>query len=339
MTTIVSRVERGVRIAGSGSAVPTRRLTNADLEKMMDTTDEWIVQRTGIHERRIADVKGGQTTSRLAAEALEKALEDARLKATDLDQIIVATMTPDMRCPPTACQVANAVGAGSCGAFDLGGACCGFVYGLNVAHELIRGGAYNTVALIGADTLSKHMDYSTAGRGTAILFGDAAAAVILRATDDRSKGIIAQAMHSDGRGWKDIYVPEAATDFPPDAPVDESKLNHLQMNGQTVFRFAVTTFSGLIEETLAKVGLKPTDVDMYVCHQSNARILNAARDRFGLPQELLYINIDRYGNTVAASVPLCFDELRRSGRIREGQRVMFVAFGGGLTWSSSLWQM
>ena len=330
---------RGVRIAGSGSAVPDRRLTNADLEKLMDTTNEWIVQRTGIHERRVADLAGGETTSHLATEALSKALDEAHLKATDLDLIIVATMTPDMPCPPTACQVANAVGAGSCGAFDLGGACSGFVYGLNVAHEIVRAGTYNTIALIGADTLTRHMDYSTAGRGTAILFGDAAGAVILRATDDTSQGIIAQAMHSDGRGWKDIYVPEAMTDFPPDVEPDPTKLNHLQMSGQTVFRFAVTTFSDLIEETLNKAGLKPTDVDMYVCHQSNARILNAARDRFGLPHDLLYINIDRYGNTVAASVPLCFDELRKRGRIREGQKVMFVAFGGGLTWSSSLWQL
>lgn len=330
---------RGVRIAGSGSAVPDRRLTNADLEKLMDTTDEWIVQRTGIHERRMADRASGETTVRLATLALERALADAHMSATELDLIITATMTPNMACPPASCQIAHAVGAGLGGAFDLGGACCGFVYGLNVAHEMVRGGAYNTVALIGADTLTQHMDYSTPGRGTAILFGDAAGAVILRATDDPTKGIIAQAMHADGRGWKDIYLPRRPGDFPPDVPPDATKYNHLQMNGQTVFRFAVTTFSNLIEETLKKAGLKPTDVDMYVCHQSNARILNAARDRFGLPVDLLYINIDRYGNTVAASVPLCFDELRRSGRIREGQRVMFVAFGGGLTWSSSLWQV
>lgn len=329
----------GVRIAGTGSCIPERRLTNADLVGMMNTSDEWIVQRTGIHERRISDPAAGESTCTLAAESLRRALAAAHMSATDLDVIIAATMTPEMSCPPTACLVANQVGAGKCGAFDINGACCGFVYGLNVAHALVAGGAYRNVALVGADTLSRLMDYSDAGRSTAIIFGDAAGAVILRATDDTSKGIIAQSMHSDGAGWKEIYVPCEPRHFPPGVEVDPKKYNRVQMNGSAVFKFAVHTFSDLIDETLQKAKLKPSDIDLYICHQSNQRILHAARDRFGLPEDKLYINIDRVGNTVAASVPLCLDEVVRARGLHDGSRVLFVAFGGGLTWSSSLWQL
>lgn len=337
--TTTGRRPVGVRIAGTGSALPERRLTNTDLEKMMETSDEWIVQRTGIRERRIIDRANGESTSSLAANALKAALADAHLQATDLDLIIVATMTAEMSCPASASLVANLVGAGQCGAFDLTAACSGFVYGLNIAHDLIKGGAYRTVALIGADALSTLMDYSNAGRSTAIIFGDAAGAVILKATDDTSKGVIAQAMHSDGAGWKEIYVPRCVQDFPEGVAPDEAKYEHVQMNGASVFKFAVGTFPKLIEQTLESAKVAATEVDMYVCHQSNHRILSAARERFGLAEDKLYINIDRYGNTVAASVPLCFDELRKSGRIRDGNKVMFVAFGGGLTWGSSLWQL
>jgi 3-oxoacyl-[acyl-carrier-protein] synthase III len=327
----------GVFIAGTGSALPSRTLTNADLEKVMDTTDEWIVQRTGIKSRRV--VGEGESTRTLSGAALTAALADARVQPGELDLVIVATMTPEMSCPPTACRVASDAGAGNCGAFDVSGACCGFVYSLNIAHDLIRGGAYRTIAVVGADTVSNLMDYSTRGRGTAIIFGDGAGAAILKATDDPSLGILAQSMYADGRGWKDIYVPERERDFPPGVEPDEWKLRHVQMNGTSVFKFAVGTFPDLIQETLDKARLKATDIAMYICHQSNQRILQAARDRFGLPEEKLYINIDRYGNTVAASVPLCFDELRKQGRVKPGDRVMFVAFGGGLTWGSSLWQM
>ncbi|MBS0188236.1 MAG: ketoacyl-ACP synthase III [Planctomycetes bacterium] len=329
----------GVRIAGTGSALPQRRLTNADLEKMMETSDEWIVQRTGIRERRIIDRSKGESTSQLAAEALQGALADARLNATDLDLIIIATMTAEMSCPASASLVANMVGAGTCGAFDLTAACSGFVYGLNVAHDLIKGGAYRTIGLVGADALSTLMDYSNNGRSTSIIFGDAAGAAIIKATDDTSKGLLAQAMHSDGRGWKEIYVPRCAEDFPPGIAADDAKYNHVQMNGASVFKFAVGTFPELIQQTLDSAKVAASEVDMYVCHQSNQRILTAARERFGLAEDKLYVNIDRFGNTVGASVPLCLDELRKSGRIRDGHKVMFVAFGGGLTWGSSLWQL
>ncbi len=334
-----ARRHAGVRIVGTGSALPRRVLTNADLERMMDTSDEWIVQRTGIRERRIIDRRAGESTSKLSAEALRLALERARLTPGDLDLILVATMTAEMPAPGTAPLVANILGVRGVGAMDINGACSGFVYTMNIAHDLIRMGSYRTIGVIGADCLSSLLDYSTAGRGTAILFGDAAGAAVLRATDDPGKGILAQAMHADGCGWKEIYVPRCEHDFPEGVAPEAAKLNCVQMNGQGVFRFAVTTFCDLIQETLDKAGIRADEVAQYVCHQSNGRILESARKRFDIPHERLYVNIDRYGNTVGASVPLCFDELVRSGRAREGDRVMFVAFGAGLTWASSLWQL
>jgi len=334
-----SRTGVGVRIAGTGIAVPARTMTNTDLEKVMDTSDEWIRQRTGIHTRHIVDSANGETVLHLALPALRNALADAKLEAQSLDLILCATMCAEMACPPTACRVAAELGAGNAGAMDLSAACCGFVYAMNIAHDLIRSGSYKAIGVIGADTLSRFLEYSTEGRNTAIIFGDAAGAAVLTACDDPSKGVLAQAMHADGNGWKEIYTPRTPFDFPPGVTPDPAMYGRVYMNGATVFKFAVGTFPGLIQETLDKAGLTAADVDMFVCHQSNARILHAARERFGLPEEKLYINIDRYGNTVAASVPLCLHELRESGRVREGQKVMFVAFGGGLTWGSSLWQL
>lgn len=330
----------GVRIAGTGAAVPEGRLTNFDLERMMDTSDEWIVQRTGIRERRVIDrAARGESTTVLSVAALRQAMERARIGPRDLDLVLTATITAEMLVPPMACRVAAEVGAAGCGAMDINGACCGFVFGLNMAYGLMRSGLYRCVALVGADTLSQACRYTDEGRGTAILFGDGAGAVILRATDDASKGMIAQAMRADGSRWEDLYMPQSLHDFPKGVEPKAELLNTVQMNGRAVFRFAVGTFGDIIQETLDRAGIKAEDVDHYVCHQSNARILEAARERFGLPPEKLYVNIDRYGNTVAASVPLCLHELWEQGRIEEGQLVMFLAFGGGLTWGSSLWRL
>ncbi|MBY0310769.1 MAG: ketoacyl-ACP synthase III [Phycisphaerales bacterium] len=333
--------KRGVRIVGTGSALPSTVVTNQDLEKVMDTSDEWIVQRTGISTRYRVNREKGESTAQLAADALKVALDRAKLVPSDLDLIICATMTPEMACPASACLVADRLKAGRAGAFDLNAACSGFVFSMNVAHDLIRMGGYRTIGVVGSDCLSTLMDYSTAGRSTAIIFGDAAGAAIVRATDDPSFGILAQSMHAAGEGWKEIYVPECPQDFPAGAACDPGKYGHVQMNGAGVFKFAVGTFPKLIEQTLEQANLKPEDIDMFVCHQSNARILGAARERFGLPDHKLYVNIDRLGNTVAASVPLCLDELVRADRITlgSGQRVMMVAFGGGLTWGASLWRV
>lgn len=335
----ISPTNIGVRIAGVGSAVPDKVLTNADLETMMDTSDEWIVQRTGIHERRIHEPDKGLTTSHYGALAMKAAMADAGMSIEQIDLLVVATMTPEMPTPSVSSLIADKLGAGPIGAFDICAGCCGFVFSLNVAHDLIKTGRYKNVAVVGADCLTKFADYSTYGRSTAILFGDAAGCVILRATSNPEQGLIAQAMHSDGGRAKHLFIPCAKTDFFDPADYDERKLGVVQMHGPAVFKFAVSTFPNLIEETLAKAGLTAADVDHFVCHQSNARILSAARDRFGLPEDKLLINIDRYGNTVAASVPLVLDELKKGGRVREGQRVMFLAFGAGLTWGSSLWQL
>ena len=330
---------RGVRIAGSGHFLPEKRLTNADLETMMDTSDEWIVQRTGIRERRVADRSKGESTIHLATMAAERAIADAGLTSTDLDLVILATMTEETNCPSNACRVADNLGAGHIGAFDLNAACSGLIYSMNIAHDLIAMGHYSTICAIGCDTLSTIVDYSTRGRSTAILFSDASSAVVLEATDDPDKGIIAQSMHADGSGGKDLYVPYPNRDLPKGIQWEQEDIGHVQMNGSSVFRFAVKTFPDLIQETLDKAELGVEEVDHFICHQSNARILKAARERFGLPEEKLYVNIERLGNTSAASVGICFDELRSQGKVHEGSKVMFVAFGAGLTWGSSLWQL
>lgn len=329
----------GVTIAGTGSSLPERVLRNADLERMMETSDEWISQRTGVKERRVADASKGESTYTLAADAVERALADARTAASDLDLLICATVCPEMSCPSVACRVADRIGMGTGGAFDITAACSGFVYGLNIAHEMIRSGVYSRVGVVGAETLTRLMEYSDRGRATAIIFGDAAGAAILRATDDPGKGVLAQTMRSDGARWRDLYIPTSDEDHPEGTDTSDKPLGVMQMNGRAVFRFAVSTFSDIIQETLESAGVGADEVDVYVCHQSNVRILDAARERFGIREDKMYVNIDRVGNTSAASIPLCLDELRAAGRAGEGSKVMFVAFGGGLTWASSLWQM
>lgn len=332
---------RGVAISGTGLCVPDAKITNADLESLMDTTDEWIVQRTGIHERRKIDPAKGERATTLATTAVRRALDNAGVEASSVDLLICGTVSSEMVCPSTACQVLNAVGANGAGALDVSAACCGFVYSLNLAYTQIRTGMADRAVVIGVDTLTETMEYTTRGRGTAILFGDGAGAAVLSAVDDPNKGLIAQSLHADGSLGKHLFIPRREEDFPEDLPfgTDELQIGAMRMNGREVFRFAVGTFSNLIQETLDKAGVTAEDIDHFVCHQSNLRILKAARDKFGIPEEKLYVNINRYGNTSAASVPLCLHELRDAGRIKEGQLVMFVAFGGGMTWASSLWQL
>lgn len=329
----------GVKILGSGLCLPERRMTNADLEECMETSDAWITKRTGISERRRADWDHGEKTSALATRALRDALENTGVEPGEVDLILVATMTPDTPTPSVSCIVARELGCGNIAAIDINAACSGFVYTMNVADAMIRSGMYRTVAVIGADCVTRHIDYSTYGRGAAILFGDAGATLVLRADDDASKGMIAQRMHSDGAGAKHLFIPELECDFPNPDDFDERKLNRVQMNGQAVFKFAVSKFQEVIENTLNDAGLSAGDIDQFICHQANSRILESARERFGIPEEKLLVNIHKFGNTVSASAPLIFEELRRDGKIREGQKIMFLAFGAGLTWGSSLWQL
>ena len=327
----------GVRIAGTGHHVPEGVLTNEDLAKVMDTSDEWIVQRTGIRERRICNPSKGETPTWLATRALEKALADAHLSGADLDMVILATVTGEMTCPATACRVAANVGAGHAAAFDLLAACSGFLYGMVVAHDMIRAGTFGTIGLIGCDVLSRVLDFDN--RAVAVLFGDSAGAAVIRVTDDTSKGLITGAMHADGARWHDLYLPRSPFDCPPETDPGSVRMNALQMNGREVYKFAVGTFSDVIASTLEQAGVRAEEVDMFVCHQSNARMLESARRRFGIPEEKMYVNIDRFGNCSAGSVPVAFDELRERGACREGDLVMFVAFGGGLTWSAALWRL
>jgi len=330
----------GCQMLGTGMALPKTVLTNADLERLIDTSDEWIRQRTGIVERRVARRELGETTATLGARALESALQDAGVAPSELDQVLVATITPDMPTPSTACQIAAALDTGPVGTIDLSAACSGFVFAINTADALIRSGTCRTIGLVGVDIITRHVDYSNRGRGTSILFGDAAGAVVLGAHDDPSRGAVAQSMHSDGTRWPDLFIPMHESDYPRDYDheKDAVDLSCLHMNGRTVFKFAVTTFGDVIQETLDQAGIRAADVDHYICHQSNKRILDAARERFGLPEDKLHVNIHRYGNTVAASVALCLAELRQAGRIEPGQLVMFLGFGAGLTWGSSLWR-
>lgn len=334
----------GVEIIATARELPEKVLSNADLERMMDTSDEWIVQRTGVRERRICSE--GENTVTMATAALKRALQRANLKPSDLDVFIMATVGAPMTCPSAACMVLGALGDDpemgptNAGAFDMTAACSGFVYSLNLAHDLIKGGSYRTIAVVGAEQLTKMQEYTTRGRGTAIIFGDAAGCAILRGTDDDTKGVIAQTMHADGARWRDLYIPNDESDIPEDHPTtDDYPLTLMRMNGRGVFKFAVGTFSDLIQQTLDKAGITAAEVDHFICHQSNVRILEAARDRFGVPPEKMPVNIDRVGNTSAASVPVLFDELMEQGKVEPGQTVMFVAFGGGLTWTSSLWRV
>ncbi|MHC4081353.1 MAG: beta-ketoacyl-ACP synthase III [Planctomycetota bacterium] len=326
----------GVRIAGVGSAVPDKVLTNRDLEKMVDTSDEWIVQRTGIRERRMVnpDHEGTFTLSR---DALQRALDHAGMQASDLDQIIIGTVSGEMSCPSVACRVSHALGAAPAGAFDLVAACSGFVYSINVAESLVRAGRNSAVGVVGCDTMTTHSDFSE--RTVSILFGDAAGAAILVRDDDPSVGCIYQSNQADGSMWESLYMPRLPRDVPESDRDNPIKLGCLRMNGREIYRFAVGKFRQVIQEALDTTGLSVDQISQFVCHQSNVRIIDAAKDRLGLPPEKVYINIDHYGNSSAGSVGLCLDELWRAGKINRGDYVVFVAFGGGLTWATSVWKI
>ena len=328
---------RGVRIIGTGRHAPQTVWDNDRLREFMDTSDEWIRQRTGIASRHVCDPDRGETTRTLATKALTNAIEDAKISPREIDLVIVATISGETTCPATACRVAADAGASGAGAFDLLAACSGFVYGMNVAHDLIKGGNYNTIAVIGCDAMSRIIDFSN--RTVGILFGDAAGAAILRASGDPAHGLVCSAMHADGSNWHDLYLPHHEADLPDGLSAEDVPIGTLQMQGKKIYKFAVGRFPALIQKTLDNAGLAPDQVDHYICHQSNARMLESARDRVGIPEHKLPINIDRYGNCSGGSVPVLLDELRKDGKCNAGETVMFVAFGAGLTWGSSLWKL
>ncbi|MDA7660050.1 ketoacyl-ACP synthase III [bacterium] len=327
---------RGVRIAGTGSAVPDRVLSNHDLAKMMDTSDEWIQQRTGIRERRICDPEKGEGTLWLSEQAATRALEDAGLTGADVDLVIVATVTMEMTCPSTAARLAGKLGATPAGAFDITAACCGFMYALNLADSLIRVGRANRILIVGCDCMSSIIDYDD--RSVSILFGDAAGSAVLEAVDDPTRGSVYQSLQADGRGWPSLYIPRKASQIAEGDEDNPIKLGNLRMNGREVYKFAVTRFQRAIKDAFEKTGLQPDEFGAFICHQSNARIIESAVEKLGLPEDKVYVNIDRFGNSSAGSVGLCLDQMRKAGRIDESKPTMLVAFGGGMTWASSVWR-
>lgn len=318
------------RIAGTGSYAPARVLTNADLERMVATSDEWIRERTGIRERRIAAT--GEACSDLAVQAGKRALAAAGVAATDLDMILVATCTGDFPLPATACLVQHQLGATKAGACDLSAACCGFVYALSVADAYIKTGM-RYVLVIGSEVMSAITDWTD--RNTCVLFGDGAGAVVLSASDG-ARGILSTDLRSDGTLCDLIMVPGGGSRTPPSEKVITERLHCIKMKGNETFKVAVRTLEEIARATLSANHVRVEDLDLYVPHQANVRILKAVMERLGLPMEKVLLNLDRYGNTSAASIPIALDEAVREGRIKEGSLVMLGAFGAGLTWASAM---
>lgn len=318
-------------IAGIGSYVPARVLTNADLERMVATSDEWIRERTGIRERRIA--ARGEACSDLAVQAGKRALTAAGLAATDLDMILVATCTGDYPLPATACLVQHQLGATKAAACDLSAACCGFVYALSVADAYVKTGMRH-VLVIGSEVMSAVTDWTD--RNTCVLFGDGAGAVVVSAGDDGERGILSTHLRSDGTLCELIMVPGGGSRTPPSEKVIAERLQYIKMKGNETFKVAVRSLEEIARSTLAANHLRVEDIDLYVPHQANIRILKAVMERLGLPIEKVMLNVDRYGNTSAASIPIALDEAVREGRIKDGSLVMLGAFGAGLTWASAI---
>lgn len=319
------------RIVGTGSAVPDRVLTNFDLEKTVDTTDEWITTRTGIKERRIA--ADDEYTSLFATRAAEKALEMAGLTPMDLDLIIVATITPDFPFPATACLVQNNLKAVNAAAFDISAACSGFLYGVTMAHSQIRTGMARRAMVIGAETLSRITDWTD--RNSCVLFGDGAGAVILEACDGEN-GVLATRIHSDGSYWELLHQPACGSRNPASSRVIDEKMTVIKMQGNEVFKLAVRAMEDAANEVLALQGFQTADIDLFIPHQANKRIIDAIGKRLGLEKEKVYVNLDRFGNTSAASIPIALDEANRNGRLKQGDILLLDSFGGGLTWASVL---
>ncbi len=319
------------KIISTGSYAPEKVLTNLDLERMVDTSDEWITERTGIKERRIANEN--QAASDLAYEASKAALKSAALKAKDIDLIIVATVTGDMPVPSTACILQDRLGAKRAAAFDINAACSGFIYGLSIADGFIKSKACRRVLVIGSETLSKFTDWKD--RTTCVLFGDGAGAAILDATEE-DRGIISTKIHSDGSLWDLLHIPGGGSRHPASGETVKKRLHSVKMRGNETFKVAVRTLEGLVVETLEENKIKPSQLSLLIPHQANLRIIQATAKRLNLPMERVLVNLDRYGNTSAASIPIALDEAVRTGRVRDGDYILLEAFGGGLTWASAL---
>ena len=319
------------KIVSSGSYLPEKVLTNYDLEKMVETSDQWITERTGIKERRIANEN--QTASDLAYEASKVALGRADLNAEDIDLIITATVTGDMPFPSTACILQDKLGAKKAAAFDINAACSGFLYSLYVADSFIRSGMHKKILVVGTEVLSKITDWED--RTTCILFGDGAGAVIVEPTTE-DRGIISMSINSDGSLWDLLHMPAGGSKIPASRESVDNKLHFIKMRGNETFKLAVRALEDLVIRILEENKLDPSQISLLIPHQANLRIIQATADRLGIPMEKVLINIDKYGNTSAASIPIALDEAVTSERVNEGDYILLEAFGGGLTWASAL---
>jgi len=326
------KYSRRAVITGYGSFAPEKILTNDDLGKMVDTSDEWIKTRTGIKSRHVSS--DSETTALLATQAAKKALAQANLKADKLELIIVATITPEMVFPSTASFVQRTLGATNAWVFDLAAACSGFIYGLSIVQQFIENGQLENALVVGAETLTKITNYKD--RTSCILFGDGAGAVVLERAADGQRGIIYSTMYSNGEKWDALNCQAYGSLYPSDKPLEDPNKIYMEIKGREVYQQAVRRIVESVTECLDKCELAIDDIAMVISHQMNARIIESAAKRLNLPDEKVFINIDEYGNTSAASVPIAFDECVRTGKIKRGDIVIFVAFGAGLTWGANV---
>jgi 3-oxoacyl-[acyl-carrier-protein] synthase-3 len=332
----MSQPNQSVIITGTGSYTPANVLTNDDMSKIVDTSDEWIRTRSGISERCFA--AEGETTSDMAVAAAEKAILAAGIDRKDIDLIIVATMTPDMPFPSTACILQSKLGLGNISAFDIQAACSGFIYALNTGCNMLRSGAYKKALIIGAEKMSSILDFKD--RATCVLFGDAASAIIIEATDRAEVGVLGSITGSDGSDPSLLHQPAGGSKIPSSHESIDARQHFIKMNGKEIFKQAVRVMGQVSNDILEQYSLKADQIDLVIPHQANMRIIESLAKRMKLPMEKFHNNLDRFGNTSAASIGLALDEAYRKGRIESGDLVLLVAFGAGLTWGASLikWQ-
>lgn len=327
----MSQRQRRSAILGTGSELPSKIVTNHDLEKMVETSDEWITVRTGIKERRV--LEDGKGNADMALQAARRALADARMDAKDLEAIIMGTVTPDYPFPSSACVLEDMLGARNVFSFDVGAACSGFLNALSVADSFISMGKINNALVVGSDALSRLLNWKD--RGTCILFGDAAGAVVLGATENGS-GVLSTRLRTDGSYVKTLYVPAGGSLKPATAETVRRNEHTITMNGKEVFKIAVRSMEEISRQALADAGVEINQVSLVIPHQANRRIIVALAERLGIPLEKVVVNVDKYGNTSAASIPVALDEARRQGRIKPGDIVLLNAFGGGFTWGAAV---
>jgi 3-oxoacyl-[acyl-carrier-protein] synthase-3 len=324
--------QQTARIVGLGTFLPAKVLTNKDFERLVDTSDEWILARTGMRERHVVDE--GESLANLAIEAGKRALADANVAAEEIELLIVATATPEQPIPATAAIIQPALGVRNAVCFDVAAACSGFLYALNIARQFIAGGQVSTAMIIGAETLSRYTDYSD--RTTCILFGDGAGAAVLKAAP-AGEGVLRCAWHTDGTYADFIAMPGGASKYPPNVKEHiDARLPYIKMRGNETFKVAVRSLTDVCQEVMSGAGVTAEQIDLFVPHQANKRIIDAVGERLGLPAEKVYVNLERVGNTSAASIPLAMREAADRGVLKAGDLVLAAAFGGGLTWAAAL---